>query len=376
MNRKYFSASLLLIFLLLVMPFSLGGCSKDSPKRAVKKELNLIKELDESTIKAFVSYEDMMSSHSSSSDVGTETTEAVKLFFQNFDYKIKSSAVEDKKATVHVEITNLDTRALAKDVCLALVEKGTGSGSSGNMTLNSYFALLGDVLSENTYDLVTTEADIELLKTDDGWLIQNTDQLEDDLVSGFITYLKDPYLVTPEEIITVVMDGLKEKSPDEWKSYLNMQDIFATYSEDYEKVDNALAEQLSKCISYRILSVQEDQEEKSAAVTLSITSLDMERVLKHYQNLLIRYAATSKSLRASSSELADETASLLAQALTENTDTTDTEVTIHFTNNGSSWEIQLNEDFTNALLGNAGAAIQAFQNGSDDTSGSTAETEP
>ena len=192
MNRKYFSASLLLILLLPVMPFSLGGCSKDSPKRAVKKELNLIKELDESTIKAFVSYEDMMSSHSSSSDVGIETTEAVKRFFQNFDYKIKSSSVEDKKATVHVEITNLDTHALAKDICLALVKKGTGSGSSENMTLNSYFALLGDVLSENTYDLVTTEADIKLLKTEDGWMIQNTDQLEDDLVSGFITYLKDP----------------------------------------------------------------------------------------------------------------------------------------------------------------------------------------
>ena len=375
MNRKYFSASLLLILLLLVMPFSLGGCSKDSPKRAVKKELNLIKELDESTIKAFVSYEDMMNSHSSSSDVGIETTEAVKRFFQNFDYKIKSSSVEDKKATVHVEITNLYTRALAKDICLALVKKGTGSGSSENMTLNSYFALLGDVLSENTYDLVTTEADIKLLKTEDGWMIQNTDQLEDDLVSGFITYLKDPYLVTPEEIINVVMEGLKEKSPDQWKSYLNMHDIFATYSKDYEKVDHALAEQLSKCISYKILSVQEDQAEKSATATLSITSLDMERVLKHYQDLLIHYAATSKSLRASSSELADETAALLAQALTENTDTTDTEVTIHFTNNGSSWEIQLNEDFTNALLGNAGAAIQAFQNGSVDVSDSVSDTE-
>ena len=72
-----------------------------------------------STIKAFVSYEDMMSSHSSSSDVGIETTEAVKRFFQNFDYNIKSSSVEDKKATVHVEITNLDTHALAKDICLA-----------------------------------------------------------------------------------------------------------------------------------------------------------------------------------------------------------------------------------------------------------------
>ena len=171
------------------------------------------------------------------------------------------------------------------------------------------------------------------------------------------------------------MEGLKEKSPDQWKSYLNMHDIFATYSKDYEKVDHALAEQLSKCISYKILSVQEDQAEKSATATLSITSLDMERVLKHYQDLLIHYAATSKSLRASSSELADETAALLAQALTENTDTTDTEVTIHFTNNGSSWEIQLNEDFTNALLGNAGAAIQVFQNGSVDVSDSVSDTE-
>ena len=356
------------------MPFSLGGCSKDSPKRAVKKELNLIKELDESTIKAFVSYEDMMSSHSSSSDVGIETTEAVKRFFQNFDYKIKSSSVEDKKATVHVEITNLDMRALAKDICLALVKKGTGSGSSENMTLNSYFALLGDVLSENTYDLVTTEADIKLLKTEDGWMLQNTDQLEDDLVSGFITYLKDPYLVTPEEIINVVMEGLKEKSPDQWKSYLNMHDIFPRTARTMRKWTMLIAEQLSNVSLINPVGSGRPGRKICHGNTFH-HQLDMERVLKHYQDLLIHYAATSKSLRASSSELADETAALLAQALTENTDTTDTEVTIHFTNNGSSWEIQLNEDFTNALLGNAGAAIQAFQNGSVDVSDSVSDTE-
>ena len=36
-------------------------------------------------------------------------------------------------------------------------------------------------------------------------------------------------------------------------------------------------------------------------------------------------------------------------------------MTIHFTNNGSSWEIQLNEDFTNALLGNAGLPFRLFK---------------
>ena len=363
MQHKHFPTPFLLMFFLLFSFFSLTGCSRDTPQRAVKKELNLIKELDENTIKAFVSYEDMMNSSSSKSDIGSETTEAVKLFFKNFNYKIKHASIEDNHATVHVAITNLDTHALAKDVCLALVQKSTGS-SGEEMTLNSYFALLGDVLSKNTY------------KTEDGWMIQNTDQLEDDLVSGFISYLKDPYLVTPEEMITVVLEGLMEKSPDEWKSYLNMQDIFSTYSQNYEKTDDALAVQLSKHISYKILSVTEDQEQESASAKITITSLDMKSVLKRYQELLMNYASTTESIRASSSELADETASLLAQALAENTDTTDTEVTIHFTNNGSSWEMQLNEDFTNALLGNAGAAIQAFQNGSEDSSESTSETEP
>ena len=154
-----------------------------------------------------------------------------------------------------------------------------------------------------------------------------------------------------------------------------MQDIFSTYSQNYEKTDDALAEQLSRHISYKILSVTEDQEQKSATAKITITSLDMECVLKRYQELLMDYAATTESIRASSSELADETASLLAQALTENEATTDTEVVIHFTNNGSSWEMQLNEDFTNALLGNAGAAIENFQNDSSDTSEGTFETE-
>ena len=101
----------------------------------------------------------------------------------------------------------------------------------------------------------------------------------------------------------------------------------------------------------------------------------MERVLKHYQDLLIHYAATSKSLRASSSELADETAALLAQALTENTDTTDTEVTIHFTNNGSSWEIQLNEGFHQCTSWKCRSCHSGFQNGSVDVSDSVSDTE-
>lgn len=340
---------------------SFTGCSTDKPEKAVKRELDLIKNLDEKTIKAFISYEDMMSSGSSSTDVGSETTEAVKLFFQNFDYEILQTTATENSATVHVRITNLDTHELARDVCLSLVQQNSGADISSPMTLNSYFALLGDVLAANSYELVTRDAQIELLHAEDEWLIQNTAQLEDDLVSGFITYLKDPYLVTPEEMITMVLESLTEKTPDDWKSYLNMEDIFSTYSQNYEKTDNALAEQLSKYVDYEILSVTENKEEQSALAKIRITSLDMTNVLEKYQQLLMEYAATTESVRATSSELADETALLLEQVLNENTDTVDTEIEIPFTNNGSTWEMQLNEDFTNALLGNAGEAIETFQ---------------
>lgn len=349
-------------FFILFSAALFTGCSRSGPEKAVKRELDLIKKLDEPTIRAFISYEDMMNSKTADTDIDSKTTEAVKLFFRNFDYRILKTTATENTATVYVEITNLDTHKLAKDACLALVEKSTDAENTSSMTLNSYFQLLGDVLKKNEYELVTTEAEIALLNTEDGWSIQNTDQLEDDLVSGFITCLKDPYLVTPEEMITVVLENLSQKTPDEWKTYLNMNDIFSTGSQNYARTDNMLAEQLSKYVSYQILSVTEDKDARTALAHVKITSLDMTQVLDRYQDLLMDYAASTKSVRATDSERADQTALLLEQVLKENTATIDTEVEIPFTNNGSTWEMQLNESFSNALLGNAGAAIETFQN--------------
>ena len=60
MQHKHFPIFLFPVLLLLFALFSLTGCSKDTPQRAVKRELGLIRKLDENTIKAFISYEDMM----------------------------------------------------------------------------------------------------------------------------------------------------------------------------------------------------------------------------------------------------------------------------------------------------------------------------
>ena len=87
------------LWMLLLTLFLLTGCGYAGPEKAVRQEMELIRQLDESTIKAFVSYEDIRLLHSEPQAIGEETTEAVKLFFKNFKYRIRSSSLDTKEGT-------------------------------------------------------------------------------------------------------------------------------------------------------------------------------------------------------------------------------------------------------------------------------------
>lgn len=339
----------------------LMGCGTSKPEEAVQSELDLIQQLDENTIRTFISYEDMMNSKTNGSSIGTETTEAVQSFFEHFSYKILSSTATTKTATVRVELTNLDAKAIARDLCIELIRQSIAPDSSNSPlhSLNSYFALLGDILSENEYDLVSTEADFELVSNDGNWSIQNIDALEDKLVGGFITYLNDPYLVSPEETLTLVFEMFEKNNAEDWLSYLSMDDIFSTYSTISKDVDCALANQIAACFDYSIKEVNQDGDTASASV--SIVSLNMEQVLDDYLEKLMDYASTTDAVRASDTQLADKTAELLIETLDANTATISTAIVIKFNNNGSTWEMQLESEFTDALLGQMNAAVEAFQ---------------
>jgi len=352
------------IFLLIIAALFLVGCSKKTPEKTVADELNLIQQLDEETIRAFVSYEDMMHSQSGDISIGEETTAAVQLFFENFSYKILSSSTTDKTAIVNVEIKNLDAKALAKDLCLSILVKTVSPGSKENLPLsmNAFFSLLQDILQKNDYDIVSTTAHFDLVKTDAGWSIQGTERLEDELVSGFITYLHDPHLITPEEITTSVFDQFKELTPDGWVAYLGMNDIFATGVEFYEKIDLALAAQITKHFDYSIKEMTEKN--KSASVIVEMTSLDLESVLSKYLDKLMEYAETTEAIRTTDAELAEKTSEMLLECLESNMQNMKKDIAIGFTNNGTSWEMQLEDNFTDTLLGNINEAVETFQTAS------------
>lgn len=345
-------------FLLLTSALMLTGCGAKTPETLVKSELELIKKLDEKTIKSFVSYEDIAQGQSRDTDVGEETTEAVKLFFQNFSYDIVSVSANDDTASVTVEIHNLDAQALAHDLCLALVHQTANPAIGEPNTMNSYFAILRNILKDNTYEEKTTEAHFELVHLSNGWSIQNTATLEDELVGGLITALSDPYLLTPEEVAEATLDTFQSFSPEDWVSYLNMHDVFAIGSEISDQVDRSLATQIARHFSYSITQMKVDGDEATASA--DITSLDMEAVLGSYRQKLLLYADTTESVRASDTEIADKSAAFLKEALDENEATILRSVPLSFRNNGSSWEMNLGEEFSDVILGGSSDALHAF----------------
>ncbi len=352
MKQKFF-------FLFLFCLLLLGGCQARTPEKLVARELNAIKNLDEKTIQNFVSYEDIVKSRSRDTDIGSKTTEAVQLFFKEFDYEILSSSIDKETALVTAKIQTLDTKPLAHDLCLELAKRSIlPDASMAEPTMNAYFAILGDILKTNTYELVSREAHFELARMEHGWSIQSTPALEDELVGGLITHLSDPYLVTPEELATATLDVFDSFSAEDWMAYLNMNDVFSTGSKNAAETDRKLAEKIAENFSYQISQVKVEQD--TATASADIQSLDMHSVFSLFKEKLLSYAETTESVLASESELADKSASLLSQALDESKDSILRSVPLTFTNHGSGWEMTFDDNFGQVLLGGTEEALSAF----------------
>jgi hypothetical protein len=301
-----------------------------------------------------------MNSHLSSGTIDEDTAEAVRLFFQNFKYTIQNEQIEGDTAIVSVNITNLDMHALAQDLCRKILRESAAIyPESTSTTTSDYYALLRDTLSENTYETVVTTAYFHLQKEESGWVIQSDETLEDELVSGFLSYMNDPDLLPVSEIVSIHLDALKDLSADQWDEYLSIDDVFATYNTDYaSQIDEAYVAQLADAFDYEIIKCTVDGD--SADVVLRIWSIDMTNVLTIYKKSLLSYASSSKSIRDDEGTFSNETSRLLLEALQENTETSASDVDLTFHSNGTVWEIYFGEDFTNALMGDMKGAIETF----------------
>ncbi len=354
------------IILLLIAAFQYRKFS-NSPTQVVRRELRQIRELNADALQSLIYDNGSAESQLASAAVSSSGTDVVKRFFKNFKYDIQDEHIEDDRATVDVNITNIDMQALARDLCTKILQESVSVYSEiDSYTTEDYYRLLGDTLAENTYNLATTKATFHLQKERSRWTILSDRALEDGLASGFISYMNNPYILSASVSLSIQLDALKALTAEQWAEYLSVNDIFATYNTDYyPAIDTEYIRQLAEAFDYEILRCDENGDHAKAAVR--IISIDMKNVLDIYKRHLISYAATTKSLRDDDVQFSNETARLLLQSLKENTSTASTDIDINLQNNGSVWNISFDQEFTNALMGNMSGAIDQFNSVTHET---------
>lgn len=362
MYKKMFHQISFFLLLFSLCAVTLGGCDlfrKNSPKNVVKRELDQLKSINEDTIRTFFSYSLLSEEDTLSFETNQDTIDAIQLFFRHFSYKILDTQTEEDHALVTVSITNIDTKALANDLCRAIITDSLNhTNVSEESSLIFYSSLLKDVLTDNTYDLVTTTLEIPLQKTDGLWTILTSDELEDGLMSGLISYLEDPNTVSAEEVVDLNLTYFKNLSPEELITYLGIDDIFSTSSSISKEIDLEFAKKLSEGFQYRIVSSRLD--DTSATVTVEITTLDLSSVLASYRKSLLAYAETADAILSTDNERSEKTARLLLNALTLSSGTATSSLDISLKSTGLVWEIKNMTELTEALLANITEASHDF----------------
>lgn len=356
------------LFLCSFCAVILSGCSanKNSPKGVVRKELNLIKNLDEETIESFSSYKIFSESESLPAEIRQSALEAMKLFFQNFSYKIEDTNITEDQAVVTVSITNIDARTLANDLCRAIIADSLNHPAKAEQSSVAFYSdLLKYLLTQNQYELKTTTLEIPLEKIEGIWTIISSAKLEDGLVGGLSSYMMDPDIVSAQELVEINLKHFQDMTPDQFLSYFGIDDIFSTSSSTADEIDLAFASQILDHLTYQIVS--SNQTDSSAEVLVDITNLDLYSVLDSYKVALLAYAETADPILATEQERNEKTALLLLESLQETDEVTTTTLSIQLKNTGLIWEIQNTSELTEAILGNITEASSAFLEASEQT---------
>lgn len=356
------------LFLCSFCAVILSGCSanKNSPKGVVRKELNLIKNLDEETIESFSSYKIFSESESLPAEIRQSALEAMKLFFQNFSYKIEDTNITKDQAVVTVSITNIDARTLANDLCRAIIADSLNHPAKAEQSSVAFYSdLLKYLLTQNQYELKTTTLEIPLEKIEGIWTIISSAKLEDGLVGGLSSYMMDPDIVSAQELVEINLKYFQDMTPDQFLSYFGIDDIFSTSSSTADEIDLAFASQILDHLTYQIVS--SNQTDSSAEVLVDITNLDLYSVLDSYKVALLAYAETADPILSTEQERNEKTALLLLESLQETDEVTTNTLSIQLKNTGLIWEIQNTSELTEAILGNITEASSAFLEASEQT---------
>ena len=351
----------LMIILLSVFLCSCSQSAKAHAEKAIKKDLDLLKNLDSETTMQYISYQELFPDSDDSTKLSADIKEVFSLFFQNFDYKILDISVDsdEKNASAQLKLTTLDAEALASDFVSAslqeeILETASGKENDNGNSLEQRYLLLYKLLKNNTYSSVERNTSIQLnnlgSSSEPDWEITHSSSLENDLVGGLITYLSDPDLVPPAETLTVYLKTLQEMDVKQMANYLGLDSILNTSDSAKNAIASALMEQFHSCFNYKISSTSVSG--YLAEVDAELTTFDSNSILTQYEKELNTYLASADAVIDGSQKRYNKSHELLLASSRNNQATITATATFHLTNDGASWKLEnAGTELGNAIFG-------------------------
>lgn len=351
----------LMIILLSVFLCSCSQSAKAHAEKAIKKDLDLLKNLDSETTMQYISYQELFPDSDDSTKLSADIKEVFSLFFQNFDYKILDISVDsdEKNASAQLKLTTLDAEALASDFVSAslqeeILETASGKENDNGNSLEQRYLLLYKLLKNNTYSSVERNTSIQLnnlgSSSEPDWEITHSSSLENDLVGGLITFLSDPDLVPPAETLTVYLKTLQEMDVKQMANYLGLDSILNTSDSAKNAIASALMEQFHSCFNYKISSTSVSG--YLAEVDAELTTFDSNSILTQYEKELNTYLASADAVIDGSQKRYNKSHELLLDSIRNNQATITATATFHLTNDGASWKLEnAGTELGNAIFG-------------------------
>ena len=351
----------LMIILLSVFLCSCSQSAKAHAEKAIKKDLDLLKNLDSETTMQYISYQELFPDSDDSTKLSADIKEVFSLFFQNFDYKILGISVDsdEKNASAQLKLTTLDAKALASDFVSAslqeeILETASGKENDNGNSLEQRYLLLYKLLKNNTYSSAERNTSIQLnnlgSSSEPDWEITHSSSLENDLVGGLITYLSDPDLVPPAETLTVYLKTLQEMDVKQMANYLGLDSILNTSDSAKNAIASALMEQFHSCFNYKISSTSVSG--YLAEVDAELTTFDSNSILTQYEKELNTYLTSADAVIDGSQKRYNKSHELLLDSIKNNQATITATATFHLTNDGASWKLEnAGTELGNAIFG-------------------------
>ena len=351
----------LMIILLSVFLCSCSQSAKAHAEKAIKKDLDLLKNLDSETTMQYISYQELFPDSDDSTKLSADIKEVFSLFFQNFDYKILDISVDsdEKNASAQLKLTTLDAEALASDFVSAslqeeILETASGKENDNGNSLEQRYLLLYKLLKNNTYSSAERNTSIQLnnlgSSSEPDWEITHSSSLENDLVGSLITYLSDPDLVPPAETLTVYLKTLQEMDVKQMANYLGLDSILNTSDSAKNAIASALMEQFHSCFNYKISSTSVSG--YLAEVDAELTTFDSNSILTQYEKELNTYLASADAVIDGSQKRYNKSHELLLDSIRNNQATITATATFHLTNDGASWKLEnAGTELGNAIFG-------------------------